>query len=89
MGANDGRQICIGSYEAFVAFLGDTVAERERMAAYEASLPNGERFFHRGVSVLCARSRSISWSIISTAPHCPMAGESLTGANGWSVRRAA
>lgn len=56
MGANDGRQICIGSYEAFVAFLGDTVAERERMAAYEASLPNGERFFHRGYCVVCAQS---------------------------------
>jgi SAM-dependent methyltransferase len=56
MVASDGRKIDIGSYEAFVAFLRDTTRERERMAAYEASLPTGERFFHRGNCVVCARS---------------------------------
>jgi SAM-dependent methyltransferase len=56
MAANDGREICIESHEAFVAFQRDTAAERGRMAAYEASLPTGERFFHRGRCVVCTRS---------------------------------
>jgi SAM-dependent methyltransferase len=55
MAVSDERNIGIDSYEAFVAFQRDTSAERERMAAYEASLPSGERFFHSGCCVVCAR----------------------------------